>query len=55
MARVNLGIDTKHVSEIRMFNKPSVENLLSKVVHLIGVDSSLDSKVVVSLFAHNFV
>ena len=55
MAGVNFRINTKHIGEVRMFDEPSVKNLLSKIVHLIGVDSSLDSKVVVSLFAHNFV
>ncbi len=55
MTGVDLGIYTKHVGDIGVFNKPSIEDLLSQVVELIGIDSSLDSDGVVSLFANHSV
>jgi len=48
---IDLGIDTEHVGDIGVFYEPSVEDLLSQVIELVGIDSSLDSDGVISLLA----
>ena len=52
---VNLWINTKQVGYIGVFDEPSVKDLLSQVIELIGINSSLDSDGVVSLFTYDFV
>lgn len=52
---VDFGIDTQHVGQIRMFDEPSVQDLLTEVVKLVWIDSSLDSDSIVSLFSDNSV
>ena len=52
---VDFRIDTQHVGQIRMFDEPSVQDLLTEVIELVCIDSSLDSDSIISLFSDNFV
>ena len=55
VTRVDFGIKTEHAGDIRVFDEPSVEDLLSQIVEFVAIDSSLDSDSVVSLFPDDSV